>query len=266
MTRLGRALLGISLAGALLFVGGAARAGDSSDAAAAEQFDRALAAYHRGDLAAALESMQAAHRLSGKHELLYNVASLQRELGQCRAALGSYRDYLQNVPQPRHGTEAEQARAQLAVECPDPMPAAPSAAPPRPPLVPRLVLPAPTERGPAPYWNMQHTLAWSSLAVGAAAAVGSAYFTFEAKSARDDVQASVDLQARGGPHWDEQRQQDQHRNQAWARALGVGAGVLISGGIVLLVLKSADSREPALARAAIWFQGGGAQLGYSQAF
>lgn len=271
MTRLGRALLGISLAGSLLIPCRQARAGEDApspttdDAAAAERFDHALAAYRRGDLTAALDSMQEAHRLSGKHELLYNVASLQRELGQCRAASSSYRDYLRDVPQPSHRREAEQAQAQLGVECPDPVPVAATALPPLTPIVPRLVLPAPAESAPSAYWNMQHTLAWSSIAVGAVAAAGSLYFTLEAKSARDDVQASVDRQLQGGPPWDEHRQQDQHRNQAWAQALGVGAGVLISGGIVLLVLKPEGSDHPR-ANAGIWFRAGGAQLGYSQAF
>jgi hypothetical protein len=150
----------------------------------------------------------------------------------------------------------------LEAECPDSAPV-PNTAPPGP----RMVLSSKaTLGGPEAdrYWTTPRVIGWSAIAAGAIAGGAALGFTLSAKSARDEVQASVDRQVRGGPHWDEASQRDQHRSQAWAQIFGVGAGALVVGGALLVLLD--PGHERAQANLSVAFQLSGAQACYSRNF
>ena len=243
-------------------IAAAAAAPTSNEVAAAAAYQSALDAYRDGDVAAALSGMRESYRISQRKELLYNVAQLERELGHCQAALSNYRDYLGGASQGKYRLKAEQASLQLEAECPDPAPVSFSPPPGPPPvLLPKLAV----EPGPARYWTAPRVLGWSAIAAGAIAGGAAVGFTLSAKSARDAVQASVDRQAMGGPHWDEAAQRDQHRSQTWAQIFGVGAGALVAGG-VLLVLLDPGHEHAQQANLSVSFQPSGAQACYSHTF
>ncbi len=109
----------------LVFASGTAHAADGDPAAVAYQ--RALSRYAAGDIKGALTDMSDSLRLSGRWELLYNIARLQDELGRCADALASYREYLQRVPDGQYRAAAAQASGALEARCP-PAQAQPEAA------------------------------------------------------------------------------------------------------------------------------------------
>ena len=63
---------------------------DDAGKEAAAAFDRAMKAYEARDLTGALAAMRESYRLSGRTELLYNLARLEQELGACPEALADY--------------------------------------------------------------------------------------------------------------------------------------------------------------------------------
>ncbi len=231
-------------------------------ASAAAAYQTAQTAYRDGDVAGALASMSEAYRISQRKELLYNLAELERELGHCPAALRDYRAYLQEAPQAKHRPKAEQASAALSVECPNPTPVSRELRP-----GPRLqwLSPAPAAPDPHHYWTTPRVLGWSAVAAGALASGAALSLTLAAKSARDDVQTSVDAQVMGGPHWNEQRQRDQHRDQTWAQISGIGAGAFIVGGALLVWFD--PGRAPAQdGNLSVAFRPGGAEASYGRSF
>jgi hypothetical protein len=78
---------------------------NDADQRASELFQRFEAAYAAGDVSGARAFMQQAFDLSRRSELLYNLAELDRELGDCRKASSEYADYLALTPAP--GTAAK---------------------------------------------------------------------------------------------------------------------------------------------------------------
>lgn len=200
--------------------------------------------------------MQESYRLSGRAELIYNIARLESELGDCPASLSHYREYLHKVPNGRYRLPAEQASNELAQRCPEQhatevapvaSPSALNVASPTPPAsadVPAMPAAAPAEgskppeaEGPwPPRW-----VGWSAVAAGALAGTGAVYFTVAATDARDRFERSVKAQVEGGELADFQLQTEQHRHQRWARVLGVTGGALLLGGALIVVLSPRES-------------------------
>ena len=73
--------------------------GDSAaqDEAARQAFMDGRARYSRGDFEGALESFEEAYRLSGRPELLYNIAQAAERTRDDRRALEAYQGYLDQV-------------------------------------------------------------------------------------------------------------------------------------------------------------------------
>ncbi len=229
--------------------------------AASAAYQAARAAYRDGDFAAALASMSEAYRISQRKELLYNVADLERELGQCRAALRDYRGYLHDAPQSKHRAKAEEASRVLSAQCPDADPVSDALPGPRVELLSTVT----TRPHAADYWTAPRVIGWSAIAAGALAGGAALGFTLAATAARNDVQASVNAEVMGGGHWDEARQRDQHRDQTWAQISGIGAGVFILGGAFLVLFDPGreTARDGSLS---VSLQAAGAQASYERRF
>jgi hypothetical protein len=255
-------------------------AGQQSEAAATA-YREALALYGSGDLKGALAHMRQSYGLSKRAELLYNIARIESELGDCAASLADYRLYVQQVPDGRYRNDAEQATRELAQRCPDaPATSAPSSAPvaaalavaeaaPTPAAAPPVeapktvsAAPPPPPPPPATYWTTQRWIGWSLVAASAAAGVGAVSFHVAALGARDDFQNSVDTAAMRRTDPDQSLQDRQHRDQHWEQALFVAGGALLTGGVLVLVLAPAPGST---STAALYVQPGllGARFSHS---
>jgi hypothetical protein len=212
--------------------------------------------YDSGDLPGALASMRESYRLSQRAELLYNIARLEGELGDCAASLTDYRLYVRQVPDGRYRSEADQATRELSQRCPD-APPTPASAPPsettagasvKPPVVPpasqtveppKPASPAPSSR-PQPasptYWTAPRWIGWSLVAASAVAGASALYFRAGAVDARSNFQTSVNNAKKGGPLPDSSLRDRQHERDHWAVALGVTGGALLAGGVLALLL------------------------------
>lgn len=235
---------------------GSSAAGVGSAEAA---YEKAVSCYAAGDLQGALGFMSESYRLSQRPELFYNLASLKRELEQCRAALDDFRRYLELVPRGRYRERALQALEELEQECPSVARTEPRANA-SVALSERADLPGRSQE----YWTPPRVVAWSAMATGVLAGAGAVYFFLAASAARDDVQASVTAQVKGGPPWDQGRQEDQHRNQTLAHVFGVTSGALVAGGALLLVFGPAGERNPS--GVAVSVQPGAAGASFSRQF
>lgn len=234
-------------------------AGKSGADRAAAAFERAMAAYEARDLKAALAAMRESLRLSGRPELLYNIARLEEELGNCADALSDYREYLERVPQGRYRTEAERASAELSLRCPaavasaSPPPLDSPAPPPAAAAVPAASPPPPAAPPPAHKqpdapaagrWPPV-ALGYGAIGLGVVAGASAIYLRQEAVEARDSFQTSVDAARQGGPRADFGLEDEHHRKETWAWILGVGGGALVAGGIVVVVLAPRENSQAA---------------------
>jgi hypothetical protein len=221
---------------------------------AADAFKRSLERYAAGDLQGALEAMRESHHLSNRTELLYNIARIEEELGDCAASLADYNRYLHLVPNGRYRVPATEASQRLGERCP-PAPTPPVE--PTPSIAPKtLEPPAPTpspkpnrEADPpklaAQPWAPPSVVGWAAIALGAAAGAGAVYFTVAAVDARDRFQSRVDAYKPGSGPLDFSAQDEQHRNQRWAVALAATSGALVAGGVVVLLLAPRATTPPA---------------------
>jgi tetratricopeptide (TPR) repeat protein len=266
----------------LVFTSATARAADDDPAALAYQ--RALSRYAAGDIQGALTDMNDSLRLSGRWELLYNIARLQDELGRCPDALASYREYLGRVPDGQYRAAAAQASDALEARCPPAEeqpelalaatgvatdaatsaalaatmgPATPAVepAPPAPlppPVAPPRAVPPPDASGSTQRW-----LGWSAIGAGGVAGVAAIYFTVSAHDARSAYARSVKREEDGGPVSDESLRDRQHRDTRWAQVLAVTGGALLGGGVVLLVLSGRKQPASAGVTAGVWFSADG---------
>lgn len=238
----------------------------SPDQAAEAAYDAALARYDSGDIEGALAAMQQSFALSQRPELLYNLARLEREAQRCRASLADYRLYLERVPQGRYRQAAEQSVTELSSECASadsetaPTSSAPAASAPST----SNREPEPVSKPQLPYWTTPRVVAWTAISAGVASGAGAIYFMVSAKAARDDVARSVELEVMGGAHWDQARQDDQHRDLALARVLGGCAGALVTGGALTLLFSTAPA--PGRASASVLIVPGAIQASYRGAF
>lgn len=221
-------------------------------------YRQALDAYGNGDLEGALESMQRSYSLSGRQELLFNLAGLERELQHCQGALHDYQGYLTNVPNGKYRAEAQQAEQELKSECPaDSATGAESLASPPPPAVapdsvrPVVVQPLPASHAKdEPYWTTGRMIGWSAIASGVVSGGAALYFLNAALSDRKAVadSASKYKYAPPDPPWTEDLE-SQHRNDRAAQVFGVTAGALVVSGAVLLLIdpKSMSSTQATVA-------------------
>jgi tetratricopeptide (TPR) repeat protein len=249
----------------------------NSEEEAAAAYREAFSLYESGDLRGALLKMKEAHRVSGRAELLYNIARLEKEVGDCAAALSDYQRYLELVPQGTYRAEAEAASKRLRKQCPEPEPPAaapvaavdPSAhvaAPATPePTVPPPVVASPSAQPAQSYWTTPRIVGWSAIAAGTLAGAGAIYFRQSAIDARDRYAEEVREAEEEERPTDDSLMHEQHRDERWAWAFGVTGSLLAAGGIVMLALAPSSHSKSG---AAAWFhvQPGLVAAAYSQRF
>jgi tetratricopeptide (TPR) repeat protein len=96
--------------------GGAAPAPVNPNAAAAKaKVDSAAVHYSNGEFGAALADMAEAYHLDPQPDLLYSMAQLEVELGDCAGAIAHYQHYLSTSP----GAKAAEASKQAIHACQD---------------------------------------------------------------------------------------------------------------------------------------------------
>ena len=219
----------------------AARTTEPTSAEEAERlFHDAEIRYAEGDLPAALRSMKEAYARSARHELLFNLGELERELGQCRAARHDYAEYVARVPGGRRHDEATRKESELRVQCPDSAPALAPAQPARPP-----------QPG---YWTPATIAGWATIGASVAMASGATYFAIQASQ---DERYLEDRMHPGNEftHADKQIEHDGERSAAWARGFFVGASVLVATGITLLVVQPGSAKPASTVTMAFDAQG-----------
>ena len=75
---------------------------------AQEQFTRGVAAFEEGRLREAVELFKAADELAPSARLSFNIAKVYERMGDSRAALAAYRDYLRRLPEAENRDEVGQ--------------------------------------------------------------------------------------------------------------------------------------------------------------
>jgi len=220
------------------------------DQAAARAYEEALSAYSRGDVQAAFQNMQQSYLLSGRAELLFNLARLERELQHCQAARSDYEGYLRSVPNGKFRSEAEQAKQDLQRECPadSPPKAHPASSAAQPPAEPPRALPPSSavavprtressHRSEQSYWTTGRIVGWSATASGVLTGGVALYFLNAAISDHDAAAklAAPYRYAPRNPPW-ASKEEAEHRELRAAYVLGITAGALVAGGVVVLLL------------------------------
>jgi len=226
-------------------------------------FRQAIAQYTAGNLAGALDSMRQSYRLSQRFELLYNIARIESELGDCAASIADYRSYVDRVPQGRYRDDAERASRELEEHC---SVGAPSAAAAKPvvdaavaaPVVPPVAEPpvagateskgSGADAGSSSYWTTTRWIGWSLVATSTLAGAGALYFDMAGVDARDKLQDGANRHVAGGPPADLSLRDTQHRDQRWAVALAITGGAALTGGVALILFAPKATRATALLR------------------
>jgi len=234
------------------------------DQAAARAYQQALSAYSRGDVQAAFQNMQQSYLLSGRAELLFNLARLERELQHCEAARSDYEGYVRSVQNGKFRSEAQQAVQDLQRQCPADSapktePASSAAEPPADPpaaLPPPSAVPFPRTRESSharaeSYWTARRIVGWSATASGVITGGVALYFLNAAISDHDAAAkiAAPYKSAPRNPPW-ASKEEAEHRELRAAYVLGITAGALVVGGVVVLLL-SPKSNASATASATI---------------
>jgi|GEM_PF-1740072 len=186
--------------------------------------DEATALYERADLAGALAKLEAAYAKSARADILFGIARIHVERGDCTKGIEVYRKFLESKPGPR----STQIATEKIAECQTILAhSQPDVAEPEPP--PR------TPSGPIAPRTRTITHAWYTdvvgdvlVVVGLGAVGTSIYF---ARSAADDV-ARANEGGTGGVTLADytalRERADDEKRYAWFAA-GVGGALVISG-------------------------------------
>ncbi len=244
----------------------AASASASRNAAAEEEYALALELYKAGDLAGALGALKRCHDETGAANLLFNIAQLHRELGECAAAIRYYKQYIARSPRGERLDDSKRYLDELSSSCepkssternPSETSLLPSlsrsqAPPEEPPGVghvsnshaPRAQPPDVEVRAAPSSGALWPTLGWSALAVSTAATAGTLYASFELARAHRDLE---DPKRTGDGAIDGEfvasRQEDFRAYRSWA--FGLGSLAVLSAGFGAYALAFAPSDESA---------------------
>lgn len=225
----------------------------------AELYNKAQNRYLEGDVEAALHLMEQCYELSHRPNLLYNLAQIYRELGQCEPALKNYEQYLKESPNGERRDAAEQYVKELVKQCPPKesntgsaptTPLAPSqtnqVSAPAAPTV-RVVPMQVTSGDRTGYWTPMRQGGWTLTAIGVAAAVGSVYFAVQAREAKLDAEQIL-RDAKADPTrtvWADRggnaREDDFRHGRMLAIAFGGISAAALGAGIAALVLAPSTS-------------------------
>lgn len=235
---------------------------------AKQHLTRALELHQAKKFAESLDEMKTAYALDPKPELLYAIAQLHVQLGQCDRALPFYERFLTSNPK-----ESAAAKAKQAIHICKTAPPPPAAQPDAPAIdqLPDLDKPSPNPPSrvgppnpppPAPNRTAKTVmLPWytdvlGDVLVGAgviAGGIGVVQY-LNARAANDDAAAATTLPERLD-HLDDAR----GKRRIAAIAGGVG-GALVIGGIVRFVTRTPATEtrfvvEPAGGGGTVWWRG-----------
>jgi hypothetical protein len=235
-----------SFAAALLMTVTARAQLNDADQRASQLFQRFEAAYAAGDVTGARAFMQQAFELSRRSELLYNLAELDRELGDCRKASSEYADYLALTRAPGHRSEAEAYLGSLRSACPAPA-AAPKALPPgAEPFEPEAL-----RALDRPYWSAPRVSGWALVGVSAVASASTVYFALSMRATAREEEALIAKNNTAAPAqrqtWDRSGQPLEargHREQTLTWGSGALALITLGAGVYLLHRAADEQRSP----------------------
>ncbi|MGC4087844.1 MAG: hypothetical protein QM756_08095 [Polyangiaceae bacterium] len=229
-----------------------------------------MAAWERGQLAAAVAGLREAHDVSHCSAYLFVLGELERDAQNDCDALGWYERYVLENPNGEKSAVASQLISELRRRCrtPEAKLAPPSAAVVAAPS-PALVAP-PAQPPPPSYWTTARIGGWSSLGLSALLGAGAAYFAIRAHDAAKDYEqlwnAAVDDPAQVSA-WQQHRSELEQRGASsatTARILGGSAAALAVGGTLLLLFN--PGADPAAQDMALSLQPGGVSVRYGTRF
>ncbi len=214
--------------------------------------------YEEGAYFEAIEAFEESYRLSGRHELLYNLANANERMGNLRAAIRHLNTY---VP---HATEPEKKKLQRRIDNlskrlngnPSPEPTPPSPQPPAPvdtqPNPPTPISPAPVaddaEEGDS--GNVLVPVGGVLLGIGGVGVIAGAILGGVANSSLSDAEAGC---SNGFCTAEAADAADTHRGLAVGADISfiIGGAALVAGTIVLIAGLSGD--DDGADKATTWF-------------
>jgi tetratricopeptide (TPR) repeat protein len=228
---------------------------DADRRAARERYELGVDAYEAGRFELSIEHFEAADRLAPSPALSYNIARAYEKLGDRAQALRAYRDYLRRDPV---ATNAAQARervakleASLAAETapaqgsvstastPEATADAPdetAESPPSPLRMPPTQKPGVESRGLG-LWP------WIAIGAGGAALAGAGVFEWMRNDAENDARDAERRSSHSQADRADRLDTIESRQAAARLSFGIGAALLATGGVLLLVDEYA-TREP----------------------
>lgn len=214
-------------------------------------YEEAQRHYAQGEMDVARRLMEQCYELSHRPNVLYNLAQINRKLGNCGVSLWYYQQYLAASPNGERSDVAQSHIQELGSRC-EPKPVIKGAA-----MVPPAPQPRPasthtrqataTDSGQAEYFTPLRISGWTLAVGGALAGIGSIYFAMEAQHAKRDTEGILrDAKVRlDEPVWTlrggAQRTDDFYRNRTMAIVAGTVSAATLASGILMLVLVPAAS-------------------------
>jgi tetratricopeptide (TPR) repeat protein len=211
-------------------------------AKAEELFAQARKKYEAGDLHGALSDLEQCYVLSHSVNLLYNLALVHNELGDCPKALDHFQRYIRAAADGERRDEANRQIVALTGKCPPASPALasrqsapthrlPQAAP-APHSVPTINKTATTSQ------EQWLSIGWIALGAGAVSGMTAAYFAVRA------VQANHDTQRRpiSADYYKEQSS-NLTRYSTYAWVFGATSVLAIGVGVYALVLAAPKQQD-----------------------
>lgn len=215
-----------------------------------KRYTAARELYAAGDLPGSLRILRECYEVTRATNLLFNIAQLHRELGECSDAVEHYQRYITESPDGARVADAKQYLDVLTAQCPptratEPTPASRAQKPLQAASASgsnsaRLPPPIPVDSG-APafrHWNM---VGWAALGVGALATAGSVYARVEMAHAYGDTE---DANEEGDRRSAEKFREDWYRNRRWAFGLGAAAVVSVGFGVYALLIAAPSEGRP----------------------
>jgi hypothetical protein len=233
-------MLGVAMRGAVAVVVVGALAGSAHADSTQKLVDEATKLYETADLAGALAKFEQAYAQSKRSDILFSMARIHVDRGNCPKAIEMYRLFLESKPKP--GPRSTQIATEKIAECqkiiasaepaksePPPVPAPAPEPAPAPAPVPSPVVAAPATRTVERPWYTD--VVGDLLVVGGVVGIGVGAYFFSA--ARDDVE-QANAGGPGGVSADEYvslRDRAERRHTYAAISGGIG-GALLVGGII----------------------------------
>jgi len=233
-------------------------------AKAEELFAQAREKYETGDAQGALSDLEQCYVLSHSVNLLYNLALIHNELGDCPKALDHFQRYIQAAADSERRDEVNRQIAELSVKCP---PASSALASPNsvsthgPPYAAPAPHSVPSSNETATTRQQQWlSVGWVALGAGAVSGMTAAYFAVRA------VQANHDTEQRPiSADYYRERSSDLTRYSTYAWVLGATSVLAIGAGVYALVL-AAPKQQHTSSELAATLSPSAALIGYRLRF